>query len=365
MDDDIIPLTSLTTNVKSTFAEQIAEKYKKSNSGPKTPRLKDSIVREMTHSREQDVSKVTGFAYPQKLIYQPPEIPVKSRDLNKDDPKISIKKSSSKISTPILDKVDTLIKSGREPAIKKLSQTAQSFISQSAQLPLQALQPNDLSEDERRQSAYFAYVNLSQKNPIIKVPDNWSLMPIDQLERMIRQAEIQHKKKDRVSHMETYLIAGSFLIQVLGGNIMDLDGYVKHQMDVMGNYRSALAELGDSEPSLTGEDWSPWSKLLFLILFNTIIFILSKKITSNPQSVLSSFYSVRNSTTGAETPAPTGGNPIMTALGSMFGGSGAGGGIMNMLGSMMGGGSQPAPTGGEEEVMTRPRSKYTKKPKNS
>ena len=317
------------------FAEKIQQKYKK-DSGPKTPRTKNSLSRHLSNTPELTTS------YPRQFL-KPNHHSLKHSIPTYEEPSVVIKKRSQQLAK----NVEQLIRE------KKLSQTAETFISQSHNLPLRQLNNSDLSEDERRQTAYFSYVSLNEKNNKILVPGNWQQMSIDQLERMAHQANSQHKKGNKVSHLQLYIIVGSVLFQVVGGRIFDMEGYITTQFKMLNSYNDVLSELGDSEPGLTGEDWSPWSKLLFYLVVNSIVFIALKKMVGNPDAIIDMFANSRGTT-----PQVTEGqsqNGLMGVIGNLIGGGGLGGlsAFAPILGQLMG--NRSAPTAEDaEQTMDRP-----------
>lgn len=120
--------------------------------------------------------------------------------------------------------------------------------------------------------------------------------------------------------------------------------FVQIQISVMQKYKSILDDMGDPGGISIMSNWSPMSKLIFVIILQTLIFIVIYKMTGDSNSAFNTQCIVAgmpilggsngdNAVAEAAVAEDNAGN-MMGALGGLLGGNGAGllQGLMGMMG---------------------------------
>jgi len=83
-----------------------------------------------------------------------------------------------------------------------------------------------------------------------------------------------------VESYRTYLIGAFMIVEFVLGNWLkfDMQGYTQQQIVSMSSYDKLLLELGEKSYVPSGEQWSVEIRLLFLVVVNAVVFIVSKMI---------------------------------------------------------------------------------------
>ena len=108
----------------------------------------------------------------------------------------------------------------------------------------------------------------------------------------------------KVENYKTYLIAGFMMTEFLLGRFLKLDmqGFTNQQLINMHSYDKLLIELGEKKYVPEGSEWSVELRLLFLVVINAAIFIVSKLIMKKTGSnIMNMMNNLNGQTTGATT----------------------------------------------------------------
>lgn len=145
----------------------------------------------------------------------------------------------------------------------------------------------ELSEEDLREKKkqdiiwWFSRVQKNKhKFPNISIPE---VSDLDELETLEKQKNLitKHINADRsIVTWRKVLVASFFLIEFGGTEYLriDMTGYADEQIASLDDYDELLVELGDGGMLHWLEGWPPWAKLLLMIGWNTVIFIVTRTL---------------------------------------------------------------------------------------
>jgi hypothetical protein len=196
-------------------------------------------------------------------------------------------------------------------------------------------------EAERRRDLLFRFDILRKSYKEASIPEISQFMDVETLDRMYQDSVRRVALDSKVDGYRRFLNMGFMGVELLFSNILkiDMSGFAKQQMASMNSYEKILIELG--EKSLLDKAKSQWPaevRLLFTIVMNAVIFVMTKAIMGGGLS------------------------KVMGGAGG--GGMGAIGGLMSgLMGAMGGGGggmgASPAPAPVPQAQAEEPAPKNT------
>jgi hypothetical protein len=298
-----------------------------------------------------------------------------SATINSDEPKpdLSTVKQKSSLAQKLAIIDSKLLPNGRVPLrasshknsvrVIPLS-VAKSQTSANSRRDLSFIRGNlpdkNLSPEERVYKIRTEFNILAASNPKVRLPPDGINDP-DVLERMyldaVRECSYTSVSTTWLLYMGVGYSVFHWICDKLGFSLPP--EFVKIQIDVMSHYHYILKSLGDpGGPSITST-WSPWAKLICVILLHTVIFIFIYKLTGNSagaytvQKVLAGtnmFGGSPNAATAEATVASEGLGGLISAISGNTQGGGIGGiisGVMKLLGGGGGGGN---PQSGVDDI---------------
>ena len=181
---------------------------------------------------------------------------------------------------------------------------------------------------EKRRDLMFRFDILKKSYKEASIPEISQFMDLETLDRMYQDTVRRVALDSKVDGYRRFLNMGFMGMELLFSNILKIDmtGFAKQQMASMNSYEKILIELGEkSLLDRTKSQWPAEVRLLFTIVMNAVIFVMSKAIM---------------------------GGGLFKAAGAGGGGMGAIGGLMSGLMGAMGGGG----LGGGINLPTQPQS---------
>jgi hypothetical protein len=154
-------------------------------------------------------------------------------------------------------------------------------------------QPNDLcnveptlnvqEEEDIKRELIFKFDILRRtykKGDIPEVSVHMDLNKIQSLyETTLRRASLDSS----IENYKRYLVVGFMCIEYGMGKWLgfDMKQYTQQQMVSMGSYEKLLIELGEKSYVPDGIKWPVEVRLLFMVILNTVVFVVGKVMTKN------------------------------------------------------------------------------------
>ena len=160
------------------------------------------------------------------------------------------------------------------------------------------VQEPDEDEDDMKRELLFKFELLKKSYKGVEIPEhdmdsNYKSLSRD-YDNTVRRVTID----SNVESYKTYLIGGFMAVEYGLGYFLkfDMKGFTQQQMVNMNSYDTLLIELGEKSYVPAAKQWSVEVRLLFLIIFNAAVFVISKMILRGTgNNILSMMNNVTNS----------------------------------------------------------------------
>ena len=199
--------------------------------------------------------------------------------------KLLSENSPKKIAPKLSTITDTA--SNYMPALEKFAQQKESFTTEQL-------------DDKKRELLFkFDLLKKSYKNanvPEYSMHSDYRTMK-NSYESTLRSLSIDSK----VETYKTYLIGGFMLVEFIFGRYLkfDMSGFTQQQIINMQSYERLLIELGEKSYVPDDKSWPVELRLLFLVIVNAGVFVVSKIIMKKTGANLMGMFNSTNSATSA------------------------------------------------------------------
>jgi hypothetical protein len=135
-------------------------------------------------------------------------------------------------------------------------------------------------EDMEKRMYLDKFAILKRKYKEFKVPEFSHYSDVNTMKKTYESAVKQLHLDSTVETYKKYLIGGFTLTQFLFNKFLKIDmtGFAEQQILSMNQYEQVLVEIGEKSYFKAPSKMSPEIKLLFLIGFNAVLFLVSKMI---------------------------------------------------------------------------------------
>jgi hypothetical protein len=151
-------------------------------------------------------------------------------------------------------------------------------------------------EDKKRELLFkFELLKKSYKNTS-EIPEFSIHSDYEEMKRAYDHSVRKLSLETSVENYKTYLIGGFMLIEYIFGNWFkfEMQGFTQQQILSMNSYEKLLIELGEKSYVPENKQWPVEVRLLFLIIINAAVFIVSKMILNKTGSNLMNMFNSMN-----------------------------------------------------------------------
>lgn len=200
-----------------------------------------------------------------------------------------------------------------------------------------------LTKSERVYNWRQKFYRLQSMNPTLEIPDS---SDPDALERMYAEALRTNSYASSSGTWMLYFGVGNAFVQWLltKAGVPNVQNYAKYQLEILKYYPQLINELGNPGGPSIGSSWPPWMKLTFIVVIQSIIFLVVTSITKNDSIAfhvqrMASSTGVLGGKAQPTAESDAAGDNAINNIGGLLGNfiSGGEGGIMGMLGGLLSG----------------------------
>lgn len=212
---------------------------------------------------------------------------------DEDDDDDRPRKSKMPVPTPITNKLYNLLAEDK-PSVETFGAPKLSELEQSGQIHRDREIPdftqyaggdrpisNEDEDDLKREILFkFELLKKSYKNVPIDIPEFTMHSDYNNMKRVYDNTVRRVSLDASVESYKTYLIGGFMVMEFILGHWLkfDMQGFTQQQILNMSTYDRLLIELGEKNYVPQGSEWPVELRLMFMIIINAGVFIVSKLI---------------------------------------------------------------------------------------
>ena len=147
---------------------------------------------------------------------------------------------------------------------------------------------DNINEDDKKRELLFKFELLKKSYKGISLPEYNIHTDLQTIERGYEDTVKRVTIDSNVESYKTYLIGGFMAIEYGLGYFckFDMKGFTQQQMVNINSYEILLIELGEKSYVPKAKQWPVEIRLIFLVLFNAAVFVVSKMILKGTGSNL-------------------------------------------------------------------------------
>lgn len=144
------------------------------------------------------------------------------------------------------------------------------------------LDQSSINEDELKRELIFKFELLKRKYKEAQIPDFTLHSDYKNMQHVYQSTVRQLSIENNIETYKGYLILGFYIVEFVMGNYLkfDMKDFTKQQIVGMNKYEHLLIELGEKNYVPDGSKWPVEIRLLFTILIQTAMFIITKMVMS-------------------------------------------------------------------------------------
>lgn len=165
------------------------------------------------------------------------------------------------------------------PGLSELQQTGQ-FVGRQELRDANYVAPNEIDIEDQKRELLFKFELLQKAYPQSTIPEYTIHSDLNTMQKSYDDCVRRLSLDSTVENYKQYLIYGFMLVEYAFGNFLgfDMQGFTQQQIISMSSYEKLLIELGEKSYVPEGSKWPVELRLLFLIIMNAGIFIVSRMI---------------------------------------------------------------------------------------
>ena len=183
------------------------------------------------------------------------------------------------------------------PSLNDLAKTGQ-FSRRKEMMDIGHITMTDQDRDDAKRELKFKFDLLKKSYKTDNIPE-FSIHSDYETMKRSYESTVRTLSLDRsVDDYKKYLSYGFIGMEFLLGHVfkLDMNGFARQQMVSMNSYERLLIELGEKSYVPTGSKWSVEVRLIFLVVVNTAVFLVSRMMMKKTGS---DFMGMMNSMNGS------------------------------------------------------------------
>lgn len=191
------------------------------------------------------------------------------------------------------------------PTLSELKNKGQ-YVERSTFRNILAPTVNEQEEEDLKRELLFKFELLKKSYKTANIPEFTIHSDYNTMLKSYNTCLKQVTLDNTVENYKQYLLGGFMLVEFVGSSFLKLDmtGFTQQQMVSMNSYERLLIELGEKSYVPDAKNWPVELRLLFMILMNAGIFVVTKMIMKKTGSNLMNLFGGGGVSTHTAPPPP-------------------------------------------------------------